>query len=447
MLIQRGYRFKLKTTPDLEAVFRAMVGHARFVWNKALRLNLDRLDQGLPIVWYNDLCGLLRLWKQSEEYGFLAEANAQTLQQKLRDLDRAFTDAFDPAQPMKRLPRLKKRGEGDSLRFPQDVKVENRRIFLPKIGWVGFFRSRKISGTIKNATITCEADGWYVSIQAEAEIPRPKLQAGTAIGVDRGIVVFAATSEGDLVEPLNAGANLQRQLARLQRKLARQRKGSKNRAKTKAKIARLNQRIRRQREDFLHKVSTRWSKSHALIVLEDLRIRNMTQLSEGHCRESGVARGPEERAQSGHPGPGLGRVRSRAQIQAGRTRRLPPLCPAAAFQPGVLGVRSRRAGEPADARHLPLRGLRPRGARGRQFGQGRAQTRALDPGTPTGGLNSPHRRAGGGCLWRDRAMASRGSRNQWETAREYQLGDSPEIPRPLPWGGRQNGSQFTIPNQ
>ena len=287
MLIQRGYRFKLKTTPDLEAVFRTMVGHARFVWNKALRLNLDRLDQGLPIVGYNDLCGLLRLWKQSEDYGFLAEASAQALQQKLRDLDRAFTDAFDLAQPMKRLPRFKKRGEGDSFRFPQDVKVENRHIFLPKIGWVGFFKSRKISGTIKNATITREADGWYVSIQAEAEIPEPKLHAGTAIGIDRGIVVFAATSEGELVEPLNAGANLQRQVARLQRKLARQRKGSKNRAKTKAKIARLHQRIRRQREDFLHKLSTRWGKSHALIVFEDLRIWNMTRSAKGTVDQPG----------------------------------------------------------------------------------------------------------------------------------------------------------------
>ena len=81
MVIRRGLRFKLKAPPKIETAFRTMAGHARFVWNKALRLNLDRLDQGLPIVWYKDLCGLLRLWKQSEEYGFLAEANAQSLQQ------------------------------------------------------------------------------------------------------------------------------------------------------------------------------------------------------------------------------------------------------------------------------------------------------------------------------------------------------------------------------
>ncbi len=96
-MIRRGFRFKLKTLPRIEAVLVVMAGHARFVWNKALGLNLDRLAHGLPIVWYSDLCGLLGLWKQSEEYGFLAEANAQALQQKLKDLDRAFADAFDPA--------------------------------------------------------------------------------------------------------------------------------------------------------------------------------------------------------------------------------------------------------------------------------------------------------------------------------------------------------------
>ena len=276
-LIHRGYRFKLKTTPKTEAAFWTMAGHARYVWNKALRLNLNRLAQDVPIIRYNDLCGLLGLWKRSEEYGFLAEANAQALQQKLRDLDYAFADAFDRSQPGKRLPRFKKRGIGDSFRLPQEVKVKGRRVFLPKVGWVAIFKTREIPGLIKSATVTREADGWYVSILSEVEFAEPKPHHGPAIGVDRGVVCFAATSEGQIVKPLNPGARQQRRLARLQRKLARQEKGSHNRAKTKAQIARLHQRIRRQRQDFLHKVSTRLSKSHALIVLEDLRIGNMTR--------------------------------------------------------------------------------------------------------------------------------------------------------------------------
>ena len=124
MVIRRGFRFKLKAPPKIETAFRTMAGHARFVWNKALQLNLDRLERREPIVRYGDLCGLLRLWKQSEEYGFLKEAHSQALQQKLKDLDRAFADAFDRAQPGKRLPRFKKRGVGDSFRLPQGVRIE-----------------------------------------------------------------------------------------------------------------------------------------------------------------------------------------------------------------------------------------------------------------------------------------------------------------------------------
>jgi len=285
--VLRGYRFKLKVTPEIEHAFVVMAGHSRFVWNKALRLNLDRLAQGVPIIRYNDLCGLLHLWKQSEEYGFLAEANAQTLQQKLKDLSQAFSDAFDPTQPGKHLPRFKQRGVDDAFRFPQDVRIENRRVFLPKVGWVGFFKSRAVPGTIKQATVMREADGWYVSILSETVVAERKPRTAPVVGVDRGVAVFAATSDGELVEPLNATKRMTDQMWRLQRKLARQKKGSKNRAKTKQRIARLHQRIARMRADFLHKLSTRWAKSHGTIVLEDLRIGNMTRSARGTVEEPG----------------------------------------------------------------------------------------------------------------------------------------------------------------
>jgi putative transposase len=287
MIIQRGYQFKLKTTPEIEKTLRTMAGHARFVWNKALRLNLDRLDRGVPILQYADLCGLLRIWKQSEEYGFLSEAHSQVLQQKLKDLTRAFADAFDSAQPLKKLPRFKKKDRDDSFRFPQGIKIENRRVYLPKIGWVGFYKSRDIPGAIKQTTVTREADGWYVVFQVELEIPDPLPRTAPAIGIDRGVSVFAATSEGELVEPLNALKRALSRLARLQRQLSRKERFSKNWRKTAARIARLHQKIARMRRDFLHKLSTRWSKSHALIVLEDLLVGNMTRSAKGTVENPG----------------------------------------------------------------------------------------------------------------------------------------------------------------
>lgn len=287
MRVLRGCEFKLKTTPEFQRKFAMTAGHARFVWNKALRLNLNRLERKVPIMRYNDLAGLMRLWKQSDEYGFLSEAHSQVLQQKLKDLDRAFADAFDKNQPLKKLPRFKKKGRGDSFRFPQGVKVENRRVFLPKIGWVGFFKSQEIPGTIRQATVIREADGWYVTFQVEVEIPDLLPRTAPAIGLDRGVSVFAATSEGELIAPVNALKKALSELARLQRRLSRQKKFSNNRRKTVRRIAKLHQKIARARHDFLHKLSTQLGKSHAVVALEDLKIRSMTRSAKGTLENPG----------------------------------------------------------------------------------------------------------------------------------------------------------------
>jgi putative transposase len=68
--------------------------------------------------------------KRSEEYGFLKECPSQVLQQKLKDLERAFRDCFDKNQPMKRLPVFKKRGLNDGIRFPQGFKVYGNQMIM-----------------------------------------------------------------------------------------------------------------------------------------------------------------------------------------------------------------------------------------------------------------------------------------------------------------------------
>ena len=155
--IRKAYRFRLKTNRDIENKLSRYCGSARFVWNKSLAMNLDRLGSKQGILWYNELAFWLTLWKQSEEYGFLRECPSQVLQQKLRDLDRAFRDCFDRSQPLKRSPVFKKKGAGDGIRFPQGFRIENRRLFLPKLGWVGFYKSCPIDGKIKNITISQHA--------------------------------------------------------------------------------------------------------------------------------------------------------------------------------------------------------------------------------------------------------------------------------------------------
>ena len=283
MLIRKAFRFRLRTSPGIDKALSIQAGHARFVWNKALALNLGRLERREPIVWYRDLAGLLRLWKQSEEYGFLKEAHSQVLQQRLMDLERAFRDAFDRNQPGKRLPVFKKKGTHGSFRYPQGFKIDeaNSRIYLPKLGWVRYRKSRDIEGTPKQVTVSRAGGCWYVSIQVETEIETPRHSTVSAVGIDLGITRFATLSDGTVFEAANSLKRHQERLARCQRSLSRKQKFSHNWRKAKTKITKLHQRIANIRRDTLHKASTVICQNHAMVVIEDLRVRNMSKSAAG----------------------------------------------------------------------------------------------------------------------------------------------------------------------
>ena len=196
--IRKAYKVQLKTNNNIENKLVRFCGSSRFLWNKCLAMNLDRLEKRQPILWYNELAYWLTVWKQSEDYGFLKECPSQVLQQKLKDLERAFGDCFDKSQSLKRIPVFKKRGLNDGIRFPQGFKIDNRRIFLPKIGWIGFHKSCEITGKIKNITITNRGGQWFASIQVEQMVEIGKHVSDSEIGIDAGVKCFAAFSDGDV---------------------------------------------------------------------------------------------------------------------------------------------------------------------------------------------------------------------------------------------------------
>ena len=107
----------LKTNPAVEHTLWQYAGCCRFVWNYFWRMNSDRLGAGKHILRYQEMDHWSKWLKQSDKYGFLADAPAHILQQKLRDLDRAYSDAFDKNQPNKRLPKKRKRHLHSSFRF------------------------------------------------------------------------------------------------------------------------------------------------------------------------------------------------------------------------------------------------------------------------------------------------------------------------------------------
>ena len=275
MIICQAYKFRLKTNKDIAQQLGQFAGSCRFVWNKALALIKNRLEHNIPIFWYNDLASLLRLWKQSDEYGFLKDTHSQILQQTLKDLDKAVRLAFTKGNGIG-FPKFKKKYRHDSFRYPQGFKIDNKRIYLPKIGWVRFHKSQEVNGTPKNATVSRYGNHWYISIQVKQEIPEPLHPSASAVGIDMGVRRFATLSNGTIYRPLNSFRKLEKKLAIEQSKLSRKKKFSANWKKQKVRVSKVHIKIANARKDYLHKVSTNISKNHAVVVLETLKVKSMT---------------------------------------------------------------------------------------------------------------------------------------------------------------------------
>jgi len=283
MIQRKAYKFRLRPTPEQEHQLHAIAGHCRFLWNKVLALNLYRLENKQPLIWYHEADYWSKRWKASDEYGFLTEVPAQCLQQKLMDLSKAFRDCFDKNQPLKRLPCFKRRGCSDGFRFPEpkQIHIDNRRVKLPKLGWIRFIKSRALVGNLKNATITRTSGKWYISFQVEQEIKKTIHPSKSSVGIDLGIASFAALSTGKQIESVLAFKAWRHKLAKAQRRLAKKKKFSANWKKQKAKIQQIHSTIANIRKDFQHKLSTQLSKSHAIIVVEALKVKNMSASAKG----------------------------------------------------------------------------------------------------------------------------------------------------------------------
>ena len=253
-------------------------GCARYVYNRTLSLekSLYKKDSKHSFK-YSEATNRLPEWKKKNP--FLKDCNAQVLQQSLKDLEKAYKNFF---RKQCNFPKYKKKYRHDSIRFPQGVEIDEakQQIRLPKIGWVRYRKSRDIIGTIKNVTVSRRGEKWNVSIQTEYEVV-PSAPNPSEIGIDMGIKRFVTLSNGDFVEPLNPFKQEREKLAKLQRKLARQKKGSRNSRKTKRKIARLHRYIADSRRDFLHKTSTKIAKNHSIVYVEDLKVSNMSASASG----------------------------------------------------------------------------------------------------------------------------------------------------------------------
>jgi len=277
MLIQRTYKFRLKPTPQQEQQLVFLAGCRRFVWNWALRTFGEDFR-------YPKAARALTAFKQTEEGAFLKEAVAQTLQQVLQDLERAFVNQ---RQGRSRWPRFKSRkSTPHALRFPQDVRIENGAIFLPKLGAIAATLHRLVEGQIKSATVKQTPRGrWNITLVAHSEIEVKPYTQDTPVGIDVGLESFLTLSSGEKIAPPRFYRKQEAKLRKVQRRVSRKHKGSKNRTKARRRLAAVYERVGNQRENFLHQLTHRLVERHDVICIEDLNLSALTRTKlRGHAK-------------------------------------------------------------------------------------------------------------------------------------------------------------------
>ena len=278
----QAFKFQLEPTGEQIRDMRRFEGSCRFVFNKALVLQKENCEAGNKFINYESMAKHLTGWRNSIETPWLKEAPCHSLQHSLKDSEKAFKNFFAKRS---KYPRFKRKDRGGSFRYPDSKQIEldqiNSRIYLPKLGWVFYRKSREVLGELRNVTVSCNSGKWFISIQTQREVERPQTLATTAIGIDVGITHFATMSDGVHIAPLNSFKKKQTRLSKYQRRMSLKKKFSKNWKKARFKVQKIHTSIANARKDFLHKTTTSISKNHAIVCIEDLKVSTMSKSAAG----------------------------------------------------------------------------------------------------------------------------------------------------------------------
>lgn len=272
-MIKKTYKYRLYPNNQQKQMLQNYFGCVRFVYNHFLSERKKQYEETGSSHNYYDQSKELTELKKNPIYFWLKEINSQTLQQSLRHLDTAYVNFF---RGNTSFPRFHSKKNGGSFAVPQNFKVENGKIYLPKFkDGIKIIESRKCVGELRNMTISVTGSGkYFVSIMAQVEY-QPLEKTNQKVGIDLGIKDFVITSEGEKY-PSNKFINrYSRQLATAQKHLARKRKGSNTWNRQRVKVARIQEKISNCRFDKLQNISTDLIRKYDTICCEDLNVKGM----------------------------------------------------------------------------------------------------------------------------------------------------------------------------
>lgn len=276
--VLKAYKYRIYPSASQITLIEKHFGSTRFLYNYFLDYRQKEYAKGNKKVRYIVTQGELTKLKKLEEYQWLNECGSQSLQMALRDLDAAFTKFF---KKQGGYPKFhSKKNTHQSFTAPQNIKVVNNRVYLPKFTKDGLkiklHRELPSEATLKQATISRHNNQYFISILMDDNISIPKpIKAQSAVGLDMGIIHQLITSDGVKYSNEKHYVKSQKRLLHLQRKLSKKQKGSNNRNKAKLRVQKLHTKVTNQRRDNLHKISNEITNQYDVICLETLNVKGM----------------------------------------------------------------------------------------------------------------------------------------------------------------------------
>ena len=273
-----SYRYRASPTATQVEGLALHCQHARYVWNLACEQQSYYAVAGRVSRPPNSASRFRQLAEARAEFDWLAAGSSSVQQQALRDWDQALRNWLTHRSHRRPSWRKAGRDEGCCVRDVHVRRLTRRwaAVFVPKVGWLRFRLSRPLPVTTGMARITCDRAGrWHVSFTA-AQPAVARESTGSAVGIDRGVAVTLATSDGQHHHLPHSG-KADRKARTLAARMSRQRRGSHRRTATKQALATLTARAADRRKDWVEKTSTRLVRAHDVIVFEDLRVTNMVR--------------------------------------------------------------------------------------------------------------------------------------------------------------------------
>mgnify|MGYP004524610643 FL=1 len=282
----KAYKLRIYPTDSQKKLIEKTFGSTRYIYNNFLAERKSKYEENkTKISVYEQLKELTDLKREKE---WLKEIDSCALQACVYNLDDAFQKFFKGNG----YPRFRTKGVHESFRTNntlstyknkkyESIKIDfNKRIItLPKLKEVkfrGYRTTKEIVGKIKSATISRDANKYFVSILVEVPFINYSLKPTSIVGLDLGIKDFIVTSNGEKLK--NEVKINEKRLKGLQKWLSRCKPGSKNRYKVKLKIQRLYLKIRNARKHMIYKLANKILKENDIVAVETLDVKSMYQV-------------------------------------------------------------------------------------------------------------------------------------------------------------------------